>query len=216
MIKSRPFEPGKMYRSDGMPIRLQERDGALVLADGEVHRTPMMFKDGARPCLECKGRGIWQVVDQNLTCPYCSGSGMVSATGGPAANNTDTARDHASTLSEADRRVLADAEMRARAVGHRSGWAIDSSPEGKAARQKVFDAMAEADEERENAWRTLPSDVGTASSAAAPDQTTSKDHRTTDQDKRDVHTIARDHQANMESIYREHSDYLQNAWRNVR
>ncbi len=101
----------------------------LILKDGERQRVPMMQRDSSPAgfCHECQGRGVWKVVDQNLTCPYCSGSGMVSATGGPVekvvrntANETEGARggefgnDHA-TLSDAqmlDRYLAKDAAWR--------------------------------------------------------------------------------------------------------
>lgn len=187
-MTSTPFQIGRIYRDSGRPVTLPD-----FLADGETHRT-----NAAPLCDLCNDTGM--VKEASIRCPLCK--------------NTARGTDH-SSLSDADRRVLADAEMRARAVGHRPGWAIDSSPEGRAARQKTFDAMAEYDEERENAWRNLPSNVVTPSVTAAdtntdlrraPDQA---DHRTTDQ-------IAADHRVEMEQRYKDYETAAQNAWKNLR
>ena len=203
------FRVGKMYRTDGKTVT----PPAAFLADKQSMRISVMMRDIAArfTCKECGGLG--RFVDASIKCMFCKGSGLVDANG-VGIDPANTTTDH-SSLSDADRRVLADAEMRARAVGHRPGWAIDSSPEGRAARQKTFDAMAEADEERGNAWRNLSSNTVPPSIAAAdtntdlrraPDQA---DHRTTDQ-------IAAAHRIEMEQRYKDYETAAQNAWKNLR
>jgi hypothetical protein len=203
------FRVGKMYRTDGKTVT----PPAAFLADKQSMRISVMMRDNAAgfTCKECGGLG--RFVDASIKCMFCKGSGLVDANG-VGIDPANTTTDH-SSLSDADRRVLADAEMRARAVGHRPGWAIDSSPEGRAARQKTFDAMAEADEERENAWRNLSSNIVPPSIAADTDTTNNDlrraqaDHRTTDQ-------IAKDHQLRMAEETRNYETSVANAYKTLR
>jgi hypothetical protein len=54
--------------------------------------------------------------------------------------------------------IARDHAWRQATAGNRPGFRIDSSAEGQAARAKVFDALAEADDEREAAWKNTPPD----------------------------------------------------------
>jgi hypothetical protein len=149
-MKSQPFEIGRIYKKD-------------VLQDGEIQRTPLMLKDAAAFCRECGGLGRFK--DASIRCPFCKGSGLANSNGegideivSATSNEIEGAR---SGEFGTDRASINDAEMRDRlakdaawreaSIGNRCGFRIDHSAEGKAARQKVFDAIAKADEERENA-----------------------------------------------------------------
>ena len=210
------FRVGHIYRRDGRPVTLAD-----YLADGEVHRTFLMMKDTAPAgfaCKECQGRGRW-LDDLNITCPFCRGSGVVNSNGDET-NNTEAARggefgtDHA-LINDAEMRdrLAKDAAWREASIGHRAGWAIDSSPEGKARRQKTFDAMAIADEERENAWRTLSSNVVTPTVAA---DTNTGDVRPTQADGRTTAQIAKDHQERMTQEIRDYENSVANAYKTLR
>lgn len=188
------FKLHQIYRKDGKPVTVP----AAMLADGQQFRVGVMMRDGA--CPDCGGSGLYP---SSVRCPSCGGTGV-----DPASTTSDR-----SSLSEADRRVLADAEMRARAVGHRPGFYVDTSAEGKAARQKTFDAMAEADEIRENAWRNLASNIAPPTVAT---DTNTGDVRPAQADGRTTDQIAQAHRENMERIYRDYETAAQNAHKNLR
>jgi hypothetical protein len=232
-MKSQPFKIGQIYRD--------------VLQDGETRRTPVMLKDATRFCDLCEGTG--KIKDASIRCALCGGSGFLNANGQgiDVANNTEGARGgefgtDRSSLSDADRRVHDYMEHLAKSAPHRAGFRIDSSPEGRAARQKTFDAITEMEAERAQAWRNL--DAGYVASpdgeknvgAGNPGRNFGKAPQEGDactingrkgtikngecvasnEDSRTVTQVAADHAQNMENVYQEHSNYLQNAWRNLR
>ena len=141
----------------------------LILQDGEVHRTPLMMRDSESNgvCLTCDGKGIW--TDARLRCPDCRGTGgSIRETLNNVTTHTESSRDKDSQLTDAETqmqdRLQRDEAWRTATRGHRPGFAIDNSPEGRAARAKVFDAIAEMEEQRANAWRNLDAEY-----VASPD-----------------------------------------------
>jgi hypothetical protein len=209
-MKSQSFQIGQIYQN--------------ILRDGEKVRVPL--KDAARFCDLCEGTG--KVKDASIRCPLCQGSGLLNREGQgvnevvrATSNNTEGSRggafgtDHA-TLSDADRRVHDYLEHQAKFASHRAGFRIDSSPEGKARRQKTFDAMAAYDDERESAWKdvssTFEQNVTTLSKPPTPEeleQIKRNDGRTTAQ-------IAKDHQARMAEETRNYENFLANAYKQLR
>ena len=194
MTKSQPFKIGQIYRN--------------VLQDGETLRVPVMLRDAAPAgfCKECQGRGRW--TDMNLTCPYCSGSGMISANGDPVdetvsatSNNTEAARggefgtDHASINDAKIQDAIArDRAWREATAGSRPGWRVTDA--GKEHHTRMNDEYSKLDDERESAYRnvsTFEQNVTTLSKPPTPAELEqikrmSNDGRTTDQ-------IAQDHKA---------------------
>jgi hypothetical protein len=229
---------------DGQSIRL-----AMMLKDSpaelQKHRRPVY--DAATPCPDCGWSG-----DISIACPTCGKTNGDRADIRAAAakntennmtNHTEAARggefgsDRASVFTDSQRRelknmtdaeklVMADLAYRQRpeVLSSRPGFRIDHSDAGKAARQKVFDAMSEADEERERAWeelRNMPETVWNENvevlSGKVPDDIqeqiraagTKTDGRTPDQ-------IARDGAAAKEAAYQAYSDAISNSWRNLK
>jgi RecJ-like exonuclease len=186
MTLSRPFQVGRIYRDDD----------ATILADGKRLRVPTMMRDGETNsvCDDCGGTGLYPA---SVRCPTCGGK-----------NLGETLTDAQIEMQD---RLAKDAAWREASIGNRAGFRIDHSAERKAARAKVYDALAQYDTEREAAWRTLPSNVSPSIDTntdlrRAPDQA---DHRTTDQ-------VARDHQVDMEQRYRDYEIAAQNAWKTLR
>lgn len=214
MTKSQPFKIGQIYRN--------------VLQDGETLRVPVMLRDAAPAgfCKECQGRGRW--TDMNLTCPYCSGSGMISANGddevvSATSNNTEGARqgefgtDHALTNDAKIRDAIArDAAWRDATAGHRPGWRVTDA--GKEHHMRMQDEYSRLDDERENAWKdvstTFEQNVTTLSKPPTPEELEqikrmSNDGRTTAQ-------IAKDHQARMAEETRIYENSVANAYKTLR
>jgi hypothetical protein len=211
MTKSQPFKIGQIYRN--------------VLQDGETLRVPVMLRDAAPAgfCKECQGRGRW--TDMNLTCPYCSGSGMILANGDDeTSNNTEAARggefgaDHASINYAKIRDAVArDRAWRDATAGSRPGFRIDSSPEGKARRQKTFDAMAEMEEQRAHAWKDVSTfEENTARISKPPTQEEMGQIKRMSNDGRTTAQIAKDHQERMAEETRLYENSVANAYKTLR
>ena len=141
-----------------------------ILKDKGRTRVPVLLRDAASFCMDCMGKGVWDV---GIRCPTCGGSGMLNREGQgvdevvrATSNKTEGARQGEFGVDRAliNDAIARDSAWRAATAGSRPGFRIDSSPEGKAARAKVFDAMAQYDKEREAAWRTLDSEYTGASS----------------------------------------------------
>ena len=243
MTKSRPFQVGRMYHDSGRPITLQERDDALVLADGKTHRTPMMLKDNVAgfACKECQGRGRW-LDDLNITCPFCHGSGLVNSNGDET-NNTEAARggefgtDHAINDAKIQDAIARDRAWRDATAGSRPGWYVTDA--GKEHHTRMTDIYAAVDDEREAAYkepRTSPDvawSTGAGSEARnfgkpAPDGSAcmldggqrgvirNGQCVALSEDSRTVSQVAADHAQNMQNVYQEHENFLQNAYKNLR
>ena len=163
-----------IWKDKGDNLTTVYEDDDDILKDGQTLRVKMLARDAATFCKDCSGLGKWK--DVGIVCPTCRGSGMLSSSGDPVdqvicntTNATEGARggafgnDHAALtdvqIQMQDRLATYDAWDRATA-GSRPGYRLDTSAAGRAAWQKKFDAMAQADDERENAWKQLRSDAG--------------------------------------------------------
>jgi hypothetical protein len=189
-----------------------------VLRDGEKLRVGVMMRDAARFCDMCSGSG--KIRDLSIGCPVCGGSGLLDAQGrgidrdevARGTAHTDATRGNDATMTDAefrDKYVAADASARAKAAGSRPGFRMDNSPAGKAARQRTFDAMSEADDERENAWRSLEA------LKALPDDTFNANVATLS--KLPEGPISQsDAQRIKDSAYAEYEANLRNAYRNLK
>jgi hypothetical protein len=221
-MKSQPFKIGQIYRSDGKPVTLPS-----VLADRQTMKVSTMMRDSETNgvCDTCNGTGRW--TDARLRCPDCGGTGgSVREALNSMTTQTESSRggafgtDHATTLSDADRRVHDYMLDHAKYGSHRPGFRIDSSPEGRAARQKTFDAITEMEAERARAWKNVSTfEANTATLSVMPSQEEMeriKRNAPPREDNRTVSQVAADHAQNMENVYQEHATYLQNAWRNLR
>jgi hypothetical protein len=219
-MKSRPFQVGRIYT---------DTDDATILADGQTMRVRTMQRDSAAGfCKECQGRGRW--TDMNLTCPYCSGSGMILANGDPVdetvsatSNNTEAARDgefgstdHALTNDAKIRDAVArDRAWRDATAGSRPGWYI--TDEGRAHHVRMADVYAEVDNERENAWKdvsTFEENPATLSKPPTPEELEQIKHMSND--GRTTAQIAKDHQARMAEETRNYEAQISNAYKNLR
>ena len=125
--------------------------------------------------------------------------------------------DHA--INDADMRVR-DYMLDQQKYGqHRPGFRIDSSVEGKARRQKTFDAMAEMEKQRANAYKDVSTfEENTARLSVMPSKEELEEIRRNapSLDTRTVTQVAQDHAQNMETVYQEHENFLQNAYKNLR
>lgn len=218
-MKSRPFQVGRIYT---------DTDDATILADGQTMRVRTMQRDSAAGfCKECQGRGRW--TDMNLTCPYCSGSGMISANGDPVdevvsntANETEAARggefgtDHASINDAKIRDAVArDRAWRDATAGSRPGWRVTDAR--KEHHTRMNDEYSKLDDDRESAYRnvsTFEQNVTTLSKPPTPEELEqikrmSNDGRTTDQ-------IAQDHRVRMAEETRLYEAQISSAYKNLR
>jgi hypothetical protein len=162
------------------------KDGSSIfdyLQDGEKLRVSLMDaervrqqpRSASRMCPDCNASGHWK--DVGIVCPTCKGSGALDINGSPiervvenTSNKTEGARggafgstlgnntDRATTndVSFTDRYVAADAAARARAAGHRPGFYFSDA--GKAHHNKMVEEYSKLDDEREAAWKGMPSD----------------------------------------------------------
>jgi len=144
----------------------------------------------------------------------CAGSGFLNANGQAAtSNNTEAARggefgtDHASINDAAERRVLADLEIRARVGGHRPGWRV--TDEGKAHHARMNDEYAKLDDERESAWKNVSTfEVTPPAEMERITPPPSEDNRTLDQ------KVA-DHRRIMDAEYQNYEAQIGSAWRKI-
>ena len=213
------FKIGQMYRSDGKPVTPPS-----YLADKQRMRVSTMMRDSEinGVCSTCNGKGVW--TEARLRCPDCLGKGgSIKETLNSMTTQTESARggefgnDHALTNdAKIQDAVARDRAWREASAGSRPGFRYDSSPEGKARRQKTFDAMAAYDDERESAWKdvssTFEQNVTTLSKPPTPEelgQIKRNDGRTTAQ-------IAKDHQARMAEETRNYENFLANAYKQLR
>ena len=153
MTSTRPFQVGKMYRTDGMPIRLRERDGALVLADRERHRTPLMMRDNVT-CTTCNdtGRhpaGIW--------CPDC--------------NSKNLRKDSQVTDAQIEMRdqIARDQLYRRTHSGNMPGYRYAADTEAtRASKQQLHDAYQEYETRLTSMWKDVSPDVDWSTGAGNP------------------------------------------------
>jgi hypothetical protein len=234
-MKSQPFKVGQIYRDvlqDGETRRvpLMLKDAAAFCREcGGLGR----FKDASIRCPFCKGSGL---VNSN-------GEGIdeTVANNTEGARGGEFGADRA-TLSNHDAFMLRDAEIRLAASGNRPGYRfVADSEERRAAQQKIADAHEEYNRYITTAYRDVNQsrnpDVDWSTGAGSPGRnfgkppqegdvcTTSAGQRgvirngecvASREDSRTVSQVAADHAQNMENVYQEHSNYLQNAWRNLR
>jgi hypothetical protein len=225
------FRVGRIFRNDGKPVTLPD----AILADKQTMRVSVMMRDGETngPCSDCGGSGLYPA---SVRCPTCGGTGIDPA---------NTASDRAS-LSDAKMRdhMAKDEAWRQATQAHRAGFRIDSSPEGRAARQKTFDAMAQYDDEREAAYKTLASEftasdpssrmnIGAGSPSKKFGRVQEGDVCTTSagqpgriaangecvashEDRRTVVDIARDHATRMDAEYQNYETQIGSAYRTLK